>query len=90
MIAMDEAAFCYDMLSGMTVDKTGTKTVRMTTTGHEKAMYMYTVVFAAKVDGIKPPPFIVFKGNKRKGHVLWLPFQSKSKELSSLHLLMDG
>ena len=61
---MDETAFCYYMLSDTTVDKTGTKTVRMSTTGHEKAKYR--VVFAAKVDGMKLPHFIVFKGNKRK------------------------
>ena len=61
IIAMDETAVWKDMLSSTTVDKVGSKTISIKTTGHEKEKV--TVCIAAKADGTKP--FIVFTTGKR-------------------------
>ena len=63
-IAMDETPIWADMVSNTTVDVTGGKTVTVKTTGHEKSRV--SVCLAAKADGTKLPPFIVFKGAKRE------------------------
>ena len=49
IIAMDETAVWKDMLSSTTVDKVGSKTVSIKTTGHEKEKV--TICLAAKADG---------------------------------------
>lgn len=59
IIAMDETAVFFDMTSNSTVEKSGVKTVSVRSTGHEKALV--TVVLAAKGNGEKLKPFIVFK-----------------------------
>ena len=64
IIAMDETPVWADMASATTVDDTGKKTVTVKTTGHKKTRV--SVWLAAKADGTKLPPFIVFKGAKRK------------------------
>ena len=51
------------MVSDTTVDTAGKKRVSMKTTGHEKCRI--TVAMAAKGDGTKLKPFIVFKEDKR-------------------------
>ena len=61
---MDETAVWNCMVSDTTVDKVGTKSVCLKTTGHEKVMV--TVCLAAKADGTKLKPFIVFRGAKRE------------------------
>ena len=63
IIAFDETPIWADMVSDTTVDVVGKKTVSMKTTGHEKCRV--TVGLAAKGDGTKLKPFIVFKGGKR-------------------------
>ena len=59
IIAMDETAVWFDMVSPTTIDARGTKSVSLKTTGHEKSHL--TVVLAAKADGTKLKPYIVFK-----------------------------
>ena len=63
IIAFDETPIWADMVSDTTVDVVGKKTVSMKSTGHEKCRV--TVGLAAKGDGTKLKPFIVFKGGKR-------------------------
>ena len=63
IIAFDETPVWVDMVSNTTVDVVGKKTVSMKTTGHEKCRV--TTGLAAKGDGTKLKPFIVFKGGKR-------------------------
>ncbi|XP_014678488.1 PREDICTED: tigger transposable element-derived protein 1-like [Priapulus caudatus] len=61
--AMDETPVWFDMPGDTTVDFTGTKSIPLKTTGHEKSRI--TVVLAAKANGVKLPPFIVFKGVRK-------------------------
>ncbi|KAG7255433.1 hypothetical protein CRUP_038017 [Coryphaenoides rupestris] len=63
IIAMDETAVWFAMVSPSTIDKRGAKSVALKTTGHKKSHL--TVVLAAKADGTKLKPYIVFKGAKR-------------------------
>uniref|UniRef100_A0A673H0R0 HTH CENPB-type domain-containing protein n=1 Tax=Sinocyclocheilus rhinocerous TaxID=307959 RepID=A0A673H0R0_9TELE len=60
IIAMDETAVWFDMVGSTTVDARGARSVPLKTTGHEKSHL--TVVLAAKADGTKLKPYIVFKG----------------------------
>ena len=62
MGAMDETPIWLDMGADSTVDFVGNKSVPIKTTGHEKSRV--TVVLAAKANGSKLPPFIVFKGKR--------------------------
>lgn len=64
IIAMDETAVWFDMVSPSTIDVRGTKSVALKTTGHEKSHL--TVVLAAKADGTKLKPFVVFRGGIRE------------------------
>ncbi|KAL2096389.1 hypothetical protein ACEWY4_008537 [Coilia grayii] len=64
IIAMDETAVWFDMVSPSTIDVRGTKSVALKTTGHEKSHL--TVVLAAKADGTKLKPFVVFRGAIRE------------------------
>ncbi|GAA6077977.1 zinc finger protein 540-like [Tachysurus ichikawai] len=59
IIAMDETAVWFDMVGSTTVDARGARSVPLKTTGHEKSHL--TVVLAAKADGTKLKPYIVFK-----------------------------
>ena len=61
IIAMDETAMCHEMISNTTVTDKGTKSVFLKTTGHEKKV---TVTLAAKANGDKLKPYIVFAGYK--------------------------
>ena len=61
---MDETPVWSDMISDTTIDITGSKTVTAKSTGHEKSRV--SVCLAAKADGTKLPPMIVFKGAKRE------------------------
>ncbi len=63
IIAMDETAVWFDMIGNSTVNARGARSVSVKTTGHEKARV--TVALAAKADGTKLKPFIVFKGAVR-------------------------
>ncbi|KAM3616613.1 uncharacterized protein V6R79_020854 [Siganus canaliculatus] len=64
IIAMDETAVWFDMVGATTVDIRGARSVSLKTTGHEKCHL--TVVLAAKADGTKLKPYVVFKGSIRE------------------------
>ncbi|KAL7382466.1 hypothetical protein ABVT39_022965 [Epinephelus coioides] len=64
IIAMDETAVWFDMVGSTTVETRGARSVPLKTTGHEKSHL--TVVLAAKADGTKLKPFVVFKGGVRE------------------------
>jgi hypothetical protein len=57
---MDETACWMDMPGDSTIHFTGSRSVSLKTTGHEKQHY--TVVLTARADGTKLKPFVVFKG----------------------------
>ena len=75
IIAMDETPVWADMVSSTTVNKTGQKEIMLKTTGHEKVRV--SVCLAAKADGSKLKPFIVFVGAKRESAALNKDFGSK-------------
>ena len=60
MFAMDETACWMDMPSDTTNDVTGSRSVPLKTSGHEKDHF--TVILTAKADGTKMKPYVVFKG----------------------------
>lgn len=57
-------AFFFDMIFNTIVAKAGTKSIPIKSTGHEKDHA--TIVLAAKADGTKLKPFVVFKNAKRE------------------------
>ena len=61
--AMDETPIWMDMVGDTTLEKVGTRTVSVKSTGHDKARI--TVCLAAKANGAKLTPFIVFKGVRK-------------------------
>ena len=61
--AMGETSVWNDMVSNITIDKQGEKSACLKITGHEK--YMVTVCLAAKADGSKLKPFVVFRAAKK-------------------------
>ena len=76
IIAMDETPVWCDMISETTIDKTGRKSITLKTTGHEKARVF--VCLAAKADGTKLKPMVVFKGAKREVAALSQEFKHKA------------
>ncbi len=60
IFAMNETPCWMDMPSDTTVHFSGSKSVSVKTTGHEKNHF--TVLLTAKADGTKLKPFVVFKG----------------------------
>ena len=64
IIAMNETAVWREMISNTTVTDKGAKSVVLKTTGHEKSKV--TVTLAAKANGDKLKPYIVFPGHKRE------------------------
>ena len=78
---MDETAVWADMVSDMTVDKTGTCTITMKSTGHEKRHV--SVCLTAKADGSKLKPFILFKNAKHETRVLSKEFRTQCVIVSS-------
>ena len=75
IIAFDETPVWTDMVSDTTVDVVGKKTVSMKTTGHEKCHV--TAGLAAKSDGTKLKPIIVFKEAKREVEQLQKEYKNK-------------
>ena len=57
---MDETAIYLDMPGESTLDETGTRSVLIRTTGHDKDKV--TVMLAALGDGTKIAPLVIFKG----------------------------
>ena len=64
IIAIDETSVQNDMVPNTTIDKQGAKPVCLKTTGHEKCMV--SVCLAAKADGTKLKPFVVFRATKKE------------------------
>ena len=87
IIAFDETPVWADMVFNTTVDVVGKKTVSMKTTGHEKCRV--TVGLAAKGNGTKVKPFIVFKGGKRDVEKLKKEYGNKCVIASSTNRWMD-
>ena len=87
IIAMDETPVWSDMVSQTTVDRVGKRTITMKTTGHEKSCV--SVCLAAKVDGTKLKPFVVFKGAKREVADLNKEFKTKAVVASSENAWMN-
>ena len=87
IIAFDETPVWADMVSNTKVDVVEKKTVSMKTTGHEKCRA--TVGLAAKVDGTKLKPFIVFKGGKCDVEKLKKEYGNKCVIASSTNGWMD-
>ena len=56
---MDEVPLTFDMPMNRTVDKKGSSTISIKTTGHEKASF--TLVLSVTAAGTKLPPMIIFK-----------------------------
>ena len=87
IIAMDETPVWDDMVSSMTIDRVGAQSVPLKTTGHEKVMV--TICLAAKADGTKLKPFIVFRGGKRETKALDEEFRSKCVVQTSTNAWMN-
>ena len=81
VIAMDETPVWADMVSGTTIEKTGTKDVPLKTSGHEKVKV--TVCLTARGNGRKLNPFIVFTAAKRESKALHEEFKSQCSISSS-------
>ena len=87
IIAMDETPVWCDMISETTIDKTGKKSITLKTTGHEKARV--SVCLAAKADGTKLKPMVVFKGAKREVAALSQEFKHKAVVATSDNAWMN-
>ena len=61
-VHMDETPMYFGMASNSTIEKKGTKSVSIRTTGAEKRHL--TVVLAASADGSMLPQFVIFKGKR--------------------------
>ena len=81
IIAMDETAVWEDMVSDMTVDKTGARTITVKSTGHEKCLV--SICLTAKADGSKLKRLIVFKNAKRETKALCKEFKTRCVIVSS-------
>ena len=88
IIAMDETLVWCDMISETTVNKSGKKTVTLKTTGHEKSRV--SVGLAAKADGTKLKPMVVFKGTKREVAALNQEFKGRAVVATSANVSMDS
>ena len=87
IITFDETPVWADIVSNTTVDVVGKKTVSMRTTGHEKCRV--TAGLAAKGDGTRLKPFIVFKGGKCDVEKLKKEYGNKCVIASSANGWMD-
>lgn len=56
---MDEVSLTFDIPVNRTVEKKGTSTVNIRTTGNEKSSF--TVVLECQANGQKLPPMVIFK-----------------------------
>ena len=87
VLAMYEAPIWNDMVSSTTVDKTGSKDVPLKTTGHEKVKV--SVCFAAKGDGTKLKPFVVFAVAKHESKALHEEYKRQCSVASSTNGWMN-
>ena len=84
--AMDETVW-QDIVSNTTVDNIGESTIRLKTTGYEETKV--SVCLAAKGDGAKLKPFIVFPGVNRESKALNDEFKTKCVVASSINRWMN-
>lgn len=68
---MDETPVTFDMPGNRTVNASGSKTVLLKTTGHEKTRF--TVVLGCMADGTKLKPLIIFKRKTLPKGVKFVP-----------------
>lgn len=61
--AMDETGLWLDMPGRTTLNEQGARTVAIKSTGHEKDRF--TVVLAARADGSKMHPMVIFRGKRK-------------------------
>jgi len=87
IIAMDETPVWCDMVSETTIDTTGKKSITLKTTGHEKSRV--SVCLAAKADGTKLKPMVVFKGAKREVAALNEEFKHRAVVATSTNAWMN-
>ena len=87
MISLDETAVWANMLSDTTVDLIGIRTASLKTTGHEKIRV--SACLAAKADGNKIKPMIVFKGALRETKALNEEFRARCVIVSSSNTSMN-
>ena len=59
---MNETPITFDLPSNTTIDETGTRSVSIHITGHEKTNF--TVILTYMADGIKLSPLVIFKLKK--------------------------
>ena len=59
---MNKTPLLFNLLSNMTIENSGSKTISILSTGHEQSNF--TVVLACLADGTKLPPVIIFKLKK--------------------------
>ena len=83
----DETPVWYGMVSETTIDATGKKTITLKTTGHEKSRV--SVCLAAKADGTKLKPMVVFKGAKREVAALNQEFKHRAVVATSANAWMN-
>ena len=86
--AMDETPVWSNMASSSTVDKTGSKTGPLKSTGHKKSCV--SVRLTAQGNGKKLKPFTMFKGAKREVEMLNKEFHGKCIIASSSNGLMNS
>ena len=75
MIVIEETSVWNDMVSNTAINKQGARSVCLKTTGHEKCMV--SIWLAAKADGTKFKPFVVFCATKREFKSLDEKFKSQ-------------
>ena len=75
------------MISETIVEATGAKNVPMKSTGHEKVRV--SVSLAAKLDGTKLKPFIVFRAAKRESKPLHDEYKQQCSVSSSSNAWMN-
>ena len=56
---MDETPVTFDLPSSYTLEKRGSSTINIKTTGHERSTF--TVILGCMADGTKLPPVVIFK-----------------------------
>jgi len=66
---MDETPYWMDLAGNTTITQTGTQSVPIFTTGHDKARFIVCLV----ANGNKLKPFVVFKGVRRDAQLLRFP-----------------
>ncbi len=59
---MNKTPIIFDLLSNITINEIGVKTISIRTTGHEKTNF--TVVLTCMADGTKLLPIVIFKLKK--------------------------